>query len=236
MNFGNYGRDLLLELKRTDISAVSGNDDTANSLPPYNDGLVAGSLQDLKLHVQALNEQVEAASRSRERKPSMEIRPSLMLQEAAIQRNKRCLLAYHFVRLQRMQQRHYWQASVIENNLTEPGASDSMSSSTKNLNPAETEFLAEYEEIMSRYVSAAIPPSLGIVDLRTHAVIPPLTIDRVVVRVLDETPFASGPVVLESGQTVTFTVGSTHYLLYSDCEAYIRSGALQLLETEEHEG
>ena len=246
MNYGTYGRDLLLELKRTDTASTttaastSSSSNNSNPIPPYNDVLVGSALQDIKLHIQALNEQVEAATRSSANrtesgKPSMEVRPSLMLQEVAIQRNKRCLLAYHFHRIQRIQQYYYWQSS--SSSTSSVTGQSSSSSNLENLNPAEVEYLNEYNTMISKYIKSTIPDSLGIDDLRTYAVMPPLTVDRVVVRVLDTTPFGDdGPIVLESGQTVTFTLGSTHYLQYTDVEAYIRSGALQLIETEENEG
>ena len=89
----------------------------------------------------------------------------------------------------------------------------------------------------------------SIVDLRAHCTLPPITVDRIVCRVIDTTPFVSvsdevddendrnsstnNSIVLESGQCVNFTLGSTHYLIYSDCEEYIRCGALQVVEIEE---
>lgn len=271
MNYGSFGRELLLELKRTDpkssTSSSSGSNDGINSIPPYNDRLVSSTLQDLKLHVQALNEQVEAASASAasignnnsqqqtNRKASMEVRPSLLLQEAAIQRNKRCLLAYHFIRMQRIQQIHYWQTAESVSTATLSNASDGIVGNNnnrnkhttaapiiKNLSPAENEFLDTYKHIVSKYVTNVLSPpnnfamNTGIVDLRSCAVVPPLTMDRVVVRVIDETPFHPGPVVLESGQTVSLVAGGTYYLQYNDCETYIRAGSLRLLDTEEQDG
>lgn len=247
MNYGKFGRELLLELKRTDTAVATSGNDALNSIPAYNDLLVSSALQDLRLHVQALNEQVEAASKSsrdsddgKPGKPSMEIRPSLMLQEAAIQRNKRCLLAYHLERLKRIQQVHYWQSSSLQpyddGDVGDGDGDNSKRNHIKNLCPAEMDFLEDYNSVVSRYVESLIPSSCAIDDLRTYAVVPPLTVDRVVVRVVDETPFNSGPVVLESGQTANFTIGSTHYLQYTDCESYVRAGALQMIDTEEQEG
>lgn len=209
MNYGHHVRDLLLELKRSDGPA-----DAESTLPAYNDVGVAAALQDFKLHVQALQDQVEANNDTD--KPPTSVRPSILLQNAACQRNKRGLLAYHWARLQRIQELNYWQSNE----------------DTKNLSPAEAEFLENYESMIARYTAAALP---AVTDLRAHCTKPPLTVDRVVVRVVDDTAF-EGPVVLESGQTVHLTAGSTHYLQYTDCEEYIRSGALKLLETEEQEG
>jgi hypothetical protein len=225
MNYGHHVRDLLLELKRAEDGVTV--DAAATTLPAYNDVAVTAALQDFKLHVQALQDQVEAAASGTSEKPSVAVRPSILLQNAACQRNKRGLLAYHWVRLQRMQELYYWQSreSIADD--------DGDAVHNKNLCPAEAEFLQEYQAMIARFTAAALPE---VTDLRAHCTAPPLTVDRVLCRVVDETPFASGPIVLESGQTVSLTAGSTQFLIYTDCEEYIRSGALQLLETEEQEG
>jgi GINS complex subunit 1 len=223
MNYGSHVRTLLQDLKRTD-----GGHEDGVSLPAYNDASVQAALQDFKLHVQALQDQVLAAKQTSE-KPSHNVRPSMMLQNAACQRNKRGLLAYHMVRLQRIQDLYHWQST----DGTLQDDPETLGRRYPNLSPAEAQFLSQYQSIVARYTASAFPE---ISDLRAHATQPPLAVDRVLCRVVDETPFAGGAVVLESGQTVTLTTGSTHFLLYSDCEEYLRSGALLLLETEEHEG
>lgn len=224
MNYGHHVRDLLLELKRSEDGVTA--DVAVTALPAYNDVAVTSALQDFRLHVQALQDQVEAAAKGSSEKPSITVRPSILLQNAACQRNKRGLLAYHWVRLQRMQELYYWQSR-------ETDAEGGDAAQKKNLSPAEVDFLQVYQSIIFRYTTTALPE---VSDLRAHCTAPPLTVDRVLCRVFDDTPFADGPIVLESGQTVNLTVGSTHYLIYADCEEYIRSGALQLLETEEQEG
>jgi hypothetical protein len=216
MNYGNYGRDLLLELQNR-----SGDDTT---VPAYNDTLVSATVLDLALHVQALNDQVKAVTTaaSATAAKSVHVRPSIMLQTAAIQRNKRCLLTYHWVRLQRLQQAYYWN-ETSEN--TDPVG-------IATLAPAEQEFLREYRQLQARY-NASVPVD----DLRAHATNPPLTNDRVLVRVgiMTEQQQQDGPIVLESGQTVHLQTGATHFLLWSDVEDMVRAGILTILgEQEEH--
>jgi GINS complex subunit 1 len=206
MNYGQHGRELLLELKRTSDPGAN-----APSLPPYNDVLVANALQDLSLHVQALQDQAEANSGSS--KPSMEVRPSILLQNAAIQRNKRCLLAYHKVRLDRIKEDVYWKSST-----------------SPNLSPAEQDFLDAYTCLVQGYTQAI---GLEADALRANS-IPPQPNDRVQVRVVNDSGF-EGPIVLESGSTVVLSKGSTHYLLWSDVEEYIRAGSLVIVGGEEQE-
>jgi hypothetical protein len=96
MNYGNHGRDLLLELSRS--SAAGSSSASEPALTAYNDETVRNCLQDLKLHVQALQDQVEANSNTQNNsqsggsggKPSVAVRPSSLLPNAAIQRNAAC--------------------------------------------------------------------------------------------------------------------------------------------------
>lgn len=199
MNYGHYGRDLLLELKRAD-----------GGLPKYNDRLVSGALQDLRLHVQALQDQVEATKVSDGTKLPVQVRPSILLQNAAVLRNKRCLLAYHVARVSMMEEA-YWNSTVGE-------ISD-------KLCPAETAFLDDFGKLVQSYTKQC---GLSRDDLRAHSM-PPLPDDRVQVRVLQEL----GSIVLDSGASVNLTAGSTHYLLWSDVEEYVRDGVVRVLQGEE---
>jgi len=241
MNYGRYGRELLLELKRTsaDPSGGGGCDGSTSvcpALPVYNDVTVANCLQDLKLHVQALQDQIKASEQARDSsssggdpssKPSMSVRPSILLQNAAIQRNKRCLLTYHAVRLQRIKHLYHW------NDIGNSDQGGGGVGAKNPLCPAEQEFLDSYRLLVEQYTSACDLSSPD--DLRQNSGLPPQPADRVQVRVLmvvDE--FAAGPIVLDSGATANFqTAGSLHYLLYSDVEDYLREGHLQLIDGEE---
>jgi hypothetical protein len=298
MNYGHHVRDLLLELKRSEEAMITATtnitqQDTSKiasvAIPSYNNLSVHNSIQDFKLHLQALQEQAEAAaavanSQSRSstssgggggnnstNKPSLNVRPSILLQNAACQRNKRGLLLYHIVRMQRIQDLLYWQSSdlssitrsndMVRNELRTTTASNGYSGDNnndtaaetvlQNLCPSEKEFLREYQQLISNYCCVDQQlTDVSIVDLRAHCTVPPITVDRIVCRVIDTTPFQttsnddgtdpenkeqsnSNTIVLESGQCVNFTLGSTHYLMYSDCEEYIRCGALQVIQSEE---
>lgn len=208
MQYGQHARALVEELKRSE---------EATDLPPYNDVAVKGALQDFQLHLQALEAQAaQAPTSDPKEKIPYAIRPNIMLQKAACERNKRGLVMYHSIRLQRIQEQYYWQQAT--DNTAERA----------NLSPTENKFLQQYHDLLTDYVDAAIPE---ISNLRGSSV--PLTTDRVLCRVVDDAPFAGGPIVLESGQSVALTAGSTHFLLTTDVEEYLRSGALCRLTTEE---
>lgn len=209
MNYGHRGRDLLLELKR---ARANDHKSSSSVVPPYNDRLVRECLQDLQLHVQALQDQVDAQGGE---KPSLNVRPSLVLQNAAIGRNKRCLLAYHKVRADRLMAA-YWDNSFADADKT-------------NLSPAEEEFYTSHEQLCLDYAAMLRLPNP---DLRSYGNHPPQPLSKVQVQVIRST---EGPIVLESGMTLTFLKGTVHYLAYADVEGLLRDGTLALLSTEEED-
>jgi GINS complex subunit 1 len=225
MNYGQHGRNLLLELKRSEPSNT-GDYSTSSTIPAYNDVLVTNALQDVRLHCQALEEQVQAS----DGKPSLNVRPSLLLQNAAIQRNKRCLLTYHTVRLQRIQEELYWkQQQHHHNNNSNTTEQQQQQQQPSNLCPVEHEFLANYANLIQRYTQDVCQGC--VMDLRSHVSMPPQPSDRVQIRVLTDI----GPIVLESGASAVLSTNSTHFLQYADVEELIRQGKVQVLNGEEDE-
>jgi hypothetical protein len=205
-------RDLLLELKRS-----SGGNSNNYVLPAYNDALVQTCLDDLNGHLQDLEDQVTAIQQQTDKKSApMSVRPSLLLKNAAIQRHKRGLLAYHQFRLNSIQDQYWRQGNNAAANTNE------------NLSPLEQEFQQDYHKLVQQFGSD--------LDLDLHSLpAPPLPQDRVQVRVVRDDVFLGRSIALESGASVIFTKGSTHYMLYSDVEEYLQQGYLELLEGEEQD-
>jgi GINS complex subunit 1 len=285
MNYGRYGRELLLELKRGDdrlesagtslsdlgdaaagAGGSSGGGGSAPLLAPYNDDTVANCLQDLRLHVQALHDQAAAAAQMSSSASavkaiggapssvsvSMQVRPNIVLQSAAIDRNKRCLLAYHVGRIERIKP-YYWTSqwdAAAPSPESGPGATGEAAPATsrkRNTCPAEDDFLRDYASLVHQYTAAlGLQPD----DLRACGSAVPVAADKVLVRVVAPPPgsYSSGAgsdgdppsrcrgIVLDSGASVVLAPGSTHYLLWDDVEEYVRLGYLQVLEGEEHLG
>jgi GINS complex subunit 1 len=137
MNFGQRGRDLVAECKHADLLQ-------------YNDELVKGCLEEITYHVDELTHLFEAIDVE---KPALEVRPSLMLHEAAIRRNKRCLLAYVNHRVK-----------YIQNN---PSVKKTL------LNEAEIDFLQAYERLRARQSEGGLdlsakrlPPTQTLIQVR----------------------------------------------------------------------
>mmetsp|Transcript_15868 Transcript_15868/g.20724 ORF Transcript_15868/g.20724 Transcript_15868/m.20724 type:complete len:231 (+) Transcript_15868:102-794(+) len=211
--YGVHARDLIAELKRSLDQNTNGEhngDDIV--MPSYNDKLVHKALQDLQIHVQALQDIVEA--NGDQDKISTNVRPSIIFHKAAIKRNKRALLAYHNVRLNVISDA-YWASS---------GQADLKDSGT--LAPAEQVFCTQYERLVQNYTMST---SLSD-DMRSHHRHPPQPVDKVQVRVCVG---SQGAIVLESGQTVDLVKGAVHYLLFTDVESMLRDGSVELLTAEE---
>jgi len=156
MNYCQQGKDLLLDLKRSDW------------LPAYNDENVKAVHSEIKIHFNELNDQAKAAAQvtaDRNKRSSsnsndddgkkstslpMESRPAIVLHETAIRRNKRCLLAYHKYRLDKLKSL-CWDTSA-----SLPGHIRSL------LSEAEMDFYTEYDQLVARYNS-----SLGAINLNS---------------------------------------------------------------------
>jgi GINS complex subunit 1 len=214
-SFPSSGRELLLELKRSNTNETSG------TLAPYNVKLVRTCFQDLTRSFQSLREEMQATNKNNSNesndnednedneekeeeddsnKPSMNARPSILLHNASIQRQKRCLLAYHKHRMDRIQE-----------------SAGTLSNMTFN-NAHEEEFASDYQELRESYASAVF--ELGLLPPTSH---------MVQVRVLEHL----GQVVLESGRSVTLAKGSSLYLPRSDVLEFLQAGSLELCDGEE---
>jgi GINS complex subunit 1 len=213
-SFPSSGRELLLELKRSNTNESSG------ALAPYNVKLVRTCFQDLTRSFQSLREEMQATNNNNEskdneeendgqeekekeddsNKPTMNARPSILLHNASIQRQKRCLLAYHKHRMDRIQE-----------------SAGTLSNMTFN-NAHEEEFATDYQELRESYTAAVF--ELGLLPPTSH---------MVQVRVLEHL----GQVVLESGRSVTLAKGSSLYLPRSDVLEFLQAGSLELCDGEE---
>ena len=209
MNYGQRGRELLLDLKRSDW------------LPPYNEEGVRATLQEISLHFDELSDQVDAANSAAARAAGgdkgssgsipMESRPAMILHDAAIRRNKRCLLAYHAYRMDKLRALRWETSAALPPHVR------------SLLSEAEVDFFTEYDRLVSRHCTA--------IDLDLNSDLTPPEEDLVQVRVVRS---GLGRIATEHGGSVELDLGTTHYLPRGDVEHLIRQGALQQLDGEEH--
>jgi len=127
-DYGNRGKQLILDLKNSEF------------LPAYNEDLVRHTLQECNLHYEELSDIHHATtatttsssstttagggggggSTAKTNDPPLEYKPPMSLHAAALERNKRCLLAYHSYRVDRMREmRRETANAVIPNEVCE---------------------------------------------------------------------------------------------------------------------
>ncbi len=199
MNYGQRSKELLLELKRSDF------------LPSYNDEAVRAIVSEISLHFDEMNDQVEASAKASSDKIPVSSRPALILHDEAIRRNKRCLLAYHAHRLEKLKRLRRDTAAAL------PPHVKSL------LSEAEIDFYMGYDKLLSNFNS-----KLGGLDLNSN--LQPPEEDLIEVRVVKR---GLGTIVTDYWGEISLELGTTHFLNRGDVEHLIRSGALQQLDGEE---
>jgi GINS complex subunit 1 len=211
MNYGQRGRDLLLDLQRSDW------------LPAYGEDGIRATLLEINAHTEELTALVKAANRANadappppgaaKTGPAIEHRPALILHDAAIRRNKRCLLAYHAHRLDKLRVLRWDAAGTL------PPSRKGV------LSEAEVDFFVAYDRLAARH---ALGGPLGGLDWGADQDPP----DECFVQVRVARG-GLGRIETDACGTVELEVGSMHYLPRGDVEHLIRSGALVHLSGEE---
>ncbi|MCJ1287117.1 DNA replication protein psf1 [Xylographa opegraphella] len=144
---------------------------------------------------------------------------SLLVDYLCMRRNKRCLLAYHRVRVDRLE-KGCWNGQDILSPAQSPkqrNAIDSEGTTSSSLSPEEEEYLGRYRDMLAAYSGQWTD-----IDL-TGNLEPPrdLFID---VRVLKD----AGDIQTEYG-TITLTKNSQFYVRQGDVERLVAQGFLQKL-------
>ena len=206
MNYGQRAKELIADLKRSDW------------LPPYNDESVKAIQAEIQSHFEELNDFAKALYDSSKDDSDMdqqkkEHQPVMLLHEAAIYRNKRCLLAYHQYRIDKLKQLR-WETSAV----LPPHVRSLVSES-------EQEFYMDYDKFISRYNESLS----SCVDLNSN--LQPPEEDNVMIRVVKN---GLGTIETESWGKVSLDMGTTHYLPRADVEHLIRQGYLEQLDGEEN--
>ncbi|KAF2279487.1 PSF1 domain-containing protein [Westerdykella ornata] len=210
--YGEIGNKLVQHAKRTQSLA---------HLPPYQTEMVRAvtrEVRDLDKDVAAILEPF-AGSFNPSTEPATAC--ALLVNHLCMRRNKRCLLAYHRVRSDRLEEMCWNGVDVLErqyqqqqNSNRPAGEGDGSSSS---LSPEEEEYVRQYSDLLAAYKGQWTD-----IDL-TGSLEPPkdLFID---VRVLKD----AGEIQTEYG-AITLTKNSQFYVRQGDVERLISQGYLQRL-------
>ncbi|KAI8811259.1 hypothetical protein BJ742DRAFT_660210, partial [Cladochytrium replicatum] len=145
---------------------------------------------------------------------------AILITHLAIERNKRCILAYHIHRAQ-LFCRIAWAPIPATPNEFPNGSSNTTAAlaaaqQQTHLPPHDQRFLLEYRKLIADYKGHFLDIDIG------AALVPPKDA-FITVRVLRDV----GQIVLSDGSVVTMMKGTQRYMKRSDVESLIRRGYLQ---------
>ncbi|XP_011312271.1 DNA replication complex GINS protein PSF1 isoform X2 [Fopius arisanus] len=136
---------------------------------------------------------------------------SVQLRHAALNRNKRCLLAYVYNRMQRIRKMRWEFGSILPPEIN------------SSLMPLETQWFQAYSKSLANYMKS-IGDNYGL-NL-TMDLIPPKSLYIEVRCLVDH-----GKLELEDGQIISLTKNTHHLLPRAQCEALVRQGILEHIST-----
>lgn len=186
-------------------------------LPPYDERAVREVLEEYnecEKVVQALADEHEEASK--EGDEAEDLAAGITVYNQTIERNKRCVLAYHYYRLQKIRELRWSHGRVIP---TDGGLDE-------KLHEHEVQYFHKYNEILDKYMHNYLPTAKEPLDLTDGQKIPE---DLLVwIKVLDD---GLGEIMTADSGVVRLEKGAQILVQRSDFEMLIRSGKVEQLPT-----
>ncbi|OTB06651.1 hypothetical protein M426DRAFT_72144 [Hypoxylon sp. CI-4A] len=214
--YGDLGNKLVQHAKRTQ---------NLTHLPPYQTELVRGVTREVRDLDKDVAEMLEPFQGSFNPSDDPATACTLLVDHLAMRRNKRCLLAYHRTRTDRLEELVWKGYDVVDLAGQQvrdgrgglAGASGAGDGGTSSLSPQEEDYVRQYSDLLAAYKGQWTD-----IDL-TGSLEPPrdLFID---VRVLKD----AGEIQTEYG-AITLTKNSQFYVRQGDVERLIAQGYLQKL-------
>lgn len=199
--FGDQALSLIVESRRSTQT---------DTLFKYNDEVVRNVQREIRMLHSDLSDTV--ASHSDALTPSQPILCASTFYHIGIRQNKRCLLAYHAHRLERLKDLYWSSGGALPHILMDSDIRSKMS-------PHEVDFLREYNSMISDYRN----DFLDVLDVAAGISVPPKDL-RVLVKVVRE----CGTIQTESG-SIDFKTGQRYQVLRSNVEHLIVQGYLEIV-------
>lgn len=184
--------DLLRELQRT----------LDGSLPPYNEDGIRQILEEMKALFEQNQKDVSATVAGENGLFS-----GVQLRHSALERNKRCLLAYLYNRLEQIKKMRWEFGSVLPPEVK------------FNMSEQEVQWFSKYNKMLANYMRSI--GGEGGLDL-TQDLKPPKTLYIEVRCLMDHGEFET-----QDGNILLLKKNSQHFMLRSECEHLIRQGILE---------
>ncbi|PVD25822.1 hypothetical protein C0Q70_13485 [Pomacea canaliculata] len=176
---------------------------TDSTLPPFNEDGIRQVLEEMR----ALFEQNQHDTTEAVKGGNGGLLSSIQLRHAALERNKRCVLAYLFNRLDHIRHMRWEFGSVLPTDLK------------YNFCEQEVQWFNSYNRILANYMRCI--GGQGGLDL-TQDRKPPKTL-YIEVRCLAD----HGEFETQDGDIIVLKKNSQHFLLRSECEHLVREGVLE---------
>ncbi|XKL66590.1 hypothetical protein PGB90_010010 [Kerria lacca] len=183
---------LIKQLERT-------SDDT---VPPYDTDNIRIVLQEMK---SLYDENVEIVNSTRDHMEDAMF--ALKIRHRALKRNKRCLLAYLWNRLERIKEMRWQIGSILPAEMK------------CNFSPSEEQWLSNYNKSLASYMRT-IGPNGGLNLLQNLK--PPKSLYVVVRSLVD-----IGRIELDDGEMIVLKKDAQYMMLRSHCETLIHQGILE---------
>ncbi|RDA84456.1 hypothetical protein CP532_2142 [Ophiocordyceps camponoti-leonardi (nom. inval.)] len=203
--YGDLGLRLVQHAKRTQSLA---------HLPPYQTELVRSITREVRDLDKEVMDILEPFQGSFDPSEDQSVSCTLLVNHLSMRRNKRCLLAYHRTRADKLEELAWSGADIVDLSGQQVRESEG---ATSSLSPQEEDYVRQYSELLAAYKGQWTD-----IDL-TGSLEPPrdLFID---VRVLKD----AGEIQTEYG-AITLTKNSQFYVRQGDVERLIAQGYLQKL-------
>lgn len=131
---------------------------------------------------------------------------TIIVRHAAVKRNIRCLMVYHYTRLKSIRTMRWEFGSILPSDIK------------ANLSSAETEWFSKYSRLLANYMRSIGDEGVNLmVDLK-----PPKSL-YIEVRCLVD----YGKFELSDGTVILLKKDGRHYLPRNECEELIRQGVIQ---------
>ncbi|KAJ4338470.1 DNA replication protein psf1 [Didymella glomerata] len=187
-------------------------------LPPYQSELIRAVVREVRDLDKDVASLLAPYSGSFNPASSPETACALLVNHLCMRRNKRCLLAYHKVRSDKLEEYCWNGVDVLEQQAQKANGNNAGAAGAESsLSPEEEEYVRQYSDLLAAYKGQWTD-----IDL-TGSLEPPkdLFID---VRVLKD----AGEIQTEYG-SITLTKNSQFYVRHGDVERLIQQGYLQRL-------
>ncbi|XP_014219234.1 DNA replication complex GINS protein PSF1 [Copidosoma floridanum] len=192
--FGKEAIKLINELEQT------------QELKPFNEAIFKQVLEEIQSLYEDNLRDVEDLNVTQEERPGN----TLVVRHYAINRNKRCLLAYLYHRVRRLRQVRWELGSILPTEI-----------SANLINP-EVQWFQAYNKSLATFMKSIGEEGLNIVN----NVVPPKSL-YIEVRCLQN----YGKFEFDDGQVVNLKQNTCHLLPRAGCEALIRQGVLEHIGT-----